>query len=122
MATYRFNVSFDAAAEPSLAVTINPPGNVSVPPDEISLLTFALSGPQGAAFPSTPIQWQDDTGQQIDAPPWLVLHRHADNYFTLWDFNSTPSPTDHRFKVAVSHQGQTFLSQDPVIVNEAPSG
>ncbi len=119
MATYRFTVDFDPATS---LVSVSPGGSVSIAPDEISLLTFTLSGPTGVTFPSDPIQWQDGEGQPIDQPLWLVMHRHGDQHLALWDFNSTPVSIDHRFTVSVIHSNQTFSSDDPVIVNEPPSG
>lgn len=119
MATYRFNVSFDLTQPNPVSIT---PSNVQVPPDEISLITFTLSDSTDAKFTSTPVQWQDATGQPTDLPPWFVMHRHGDKHFALWDFNSTPDGTDHSFTVSVFHDGQTFSTPDPVIVNEPPSG
>jgi hypothetical protein len=119
MNTYRFNVSFDAAADPSKAVTITP-RKVQVAPEEVSLITFTLDC-SGAKFPSTPIQWLHDQ-EPVDLPAWFVMHRHSPRYFALWDFNSTPESIDHNFQVSVFYNGQIYSSHDPVIVNEPPIG
>lgn len=119
MATHRFTVTF--AAEPP-KVTISPEHPVDVAPEAISLLTFTLTGHPDAKFPSTPIQWLDATHQPMDLPPWFVMHRHGDNHFSLWDFNSVPETAlQHFFQVYVFFGGQTY-SHDPSIINEPPVG
>jgi hypothetical protein len=122
MATYRFNVHF--VIDPSPAVSITPAHAVEVAPEEINLLTFTLTGPPDAKFPSTPIQWLGATlpHQPMDLPPWFVMHRHGDKNFALWDFNSVPeTPLQHFFQVCVYYLGQTY-THDPSIINEPPVG
>lgn len=117
MGTYKVTVTF--AADPSPVVSILPT-HIPVAAEEINLITFTLNGPEGAEFPSTPIQWlQGDPLVPVDVPPWFVMHRHDAQHFALWDFNSAPERTDHRFQVYVFFNGQTY-THDPSIINEPP--
>lgn len=117
MNTFRFNVSFDPESK---AVTIAP-NRVQVSAEEVNLIIFTLTGSTGAKFPSTPIQWVKDH-EPVDLPLWLVMHRHGDTHFALWDFNSTPETIDHFFQVCVFFEDRIYSSHDPVIVNEPPIG
>ncbi len=124
-AFFRFTVSLDPTSS-KVSITGTDPLPVYIH-QGISLISFTLDSAAvaaGAKFPSTPIQWQDGAGQPADLPPWFIMHRHNDENFVLWDFNSNPGPDafHHNFEVAVSHDGQTFFTPDPVIVNDPPSG
>jgi hypothetical protein len=121
MATFRFNVSFDATKPTPVSVTpilpTAPPYHA--PPEEISLITFTLDNSSGAEFPTNPIQWLVGN-EPVALPPWFAMHRRDAGYFSLWDFNSAPISTHHHFIVSVFHDGRFFSTQDPTIINDPP--
>lgn len=125
MATFRFTVCFDATKPTPVSVKPIQPTTCPyhAPPDEISLITFTLDDPNnsGAEFPTNPIQWLVND-EPVALPPWFAMHRHDAGFFSLWDFNSDPVTTHHKFVVSVFNNGQIFSTPDPTIINDPPIG
>ncbi len=125
MATLRFIVHFDATKPTPVSVTPIPPIThpYHAPPEEITLITFTLDDVRnsGAVFPTNPIQWLVDE-EPVALPPWFAMHRRDDGYFSLWDFNSAPTSTEHKFAVSVFFDGQMSSTPDPTIINDPPGG
>jgi hypothetical protein len=122
MATFRLIVNFDTTKPTPVWVT--PPTSLPVnTPEGLNLITFTLNDASnsGAEFPTNPIQWLMDD-EPVALPPWFAMHRRDAGYFSLWDFNSAPKRTPHKFEVSVFYNGQTFSTQDPTIINEPPVG
>ena len=115
----KFNVFFDAVSH---QVSVEGVGKEHFPlqsPAGISLITFTLDNLSGAKLASNPIQWVQDGGP-VELPPWFVVHRFNDYYFTLWNFNSVPEQVSYEFEIFVIFQGSFFSTKDPTIINDPP--
>ncbi|HVR97176.1 MAG TPA: hypothetical protein VMW27_11215 [Thermoanaerobaculia bacterium] len=89
---------------------------------EVGLVFFDLqtvNSEISAEFPFDPIQWFSEM-QPIPKPPNFLVDRLAAQEVVIVDFNNAEMTFD--FAVSIVHQGNTFTSDEPTIINTPITG
>lgn len=107
---FAFTIGF--VTNPAPTVSASPP-SADVDYGNTAILTLSLAtSVRGAVFADPPVVWDGA------APSGVTVVRESATEATITEKDGDPVTTDYSFRAVVAYSGQSYQSEDPIIINK----